>query len=65
MMWQSSSYTAEQHRRLTVEPPVMRRQAERRHQSMPLVVEKIAGTNLGDWICGLGLAAFFVGMTVI
>jgi len=65
MMWQSRSYTADQHRRLTVEPAVMRRQVERQQQSMPLVVEKIAGTNVGDWICGLGLVAFFVGMTVI
>lgn len=62
MRWQPISYTADQHRRLTVEPAVLRRQAERRHQSMPLVIEKIAGTNLGDWACGLGLVAFFIAM---
>lgn len=65
MMWQSRTYTADQHRRLTVEPAVMRRQAERRQQSMPLVVEKIAGTNWGDWACSLGLVAFFVGMVAL
>lgn len=65
MNWQSPSYTAEQHRRLTVEPAIVRREAEQQIAKMPLVVEKIAGTNLGDWICGLGLVAFFVGMTVL
>lgn len=64
MNWQSPSYTAEQHRRLTVEPAVVRREAEQRVAKMPLVVEKIAGTNLGDWICGLGLAAFVTAMVM-
>ncbi|KQM62404.1 MULTISPECIES: hypothetical protein [unclassified Sphingomonas] len=64
MRWQPISYTADQHRRLTVEPAVLRRQAERRHQSMPLVIEKIAGANLGDWISGMIVVAFFAVMVM-
>lgn len=32
---------------------------------MPLVIEKIAGTNLGDWIAGIALVAFFAGMVAL
>lgn len=64
MNWQPPSYTADQHRRLTVEPAIIRREAEQQIAKMPLVVEKIAGTNAGDWICGLGLLAFVTAMVM-
>lgn len=51
--------------RLSATPHAVRREAERRCQGMPMWVAKTRGTNLGDWIAGIALVAFFAGMVAL